>query len=337
MREYLRIIFQNETADPKDAKKLFEFYHLGDKKVEEITLNTILKVGNITPSSYSYLRYPNNKKFAVVLSHDVDLVRPSWRYYAYHLIKKPKIGFNLLIRQKNPYNTFEKIIELEKKFGTKSTFFFMAVDKDPTGIRYRIEDFKGTLRMILDEGFEVGLHGSYTAYNDLNQLKKEKSRLERVTGEKVQGYRNHYLRFKIPETWKLLEKAGFKYDSTIGYNDLVGFRGGVPYPFYGFDPASNETFKVLEIPLNVMDGTLFEYMRLSVDKAFELVKKLMDIVEEYHGILTLNWHNDKFDGIYWRHYEELYVKILKEAKKRDAWLTNGIELVEWWVNENLGD
>ena len=334
MREYLKI-FQNETADPKNAKGLFEFYHSGDKKVEEITLNTMLEVNDIAPESY--LRYPNNKKFAVVLSHDVDLVRPSWKYYAYHLLKKPKIGLDLLITRKNPYNTFEKIIELEKKFGAKSTFFFMAVDEDPTGVRYRIENLKGTLRMILDEGFEIGLHGSYTAYKNLNQLKKEKERLEKVIGENVLGYRNHYLRFKIPETWKLLEKAGFKYDSTIGYNDLAGFRGGVPYPFYGFDPNGDETFKVLEIPLNVMDGTLFEYMHLSVDKAFELVKKLMGIVEKYHGVLTLNWHNDKFDDIYWKCYEELYIKILKEAKKRNAWLTNGIEIAEWWVNENLGD
>jgi len=322
-------VLQKETKDPNGVKYLFRFYHDNDKKTKEITLNTIFEADNVNIQDFP--RYPHSKKFAVVLTHDVDLVKPSWKYYAYHMVRKPITGVKLLIKQKNPYDTFEKIIELEKKFGAKSTFFFMAVDEDPTGVRYRIENLKGTLRMILDEGFEIGLHGSYTAYNDLNQLKKEKNRLEKVTGEKVQGYRNHYLRFKIPETWKLLEKAGFKYDSTIGYNDLAGFRGGVPYPFYGFDPNGDETFKVLEIPLNVMDGTLFEYMHLSVDKGFELVKKLMDIVENYHRVLTLNWHNDKFDGIYWKYYEELYIKILKEAKKRNAWLTNEIEIAEWWV------
>lgn len=60
----------------------------------------------------------------------------------------------------------------------------------------------------------------------LKILKKKKRRLEEVLGKKVVGYRNHYLRFRVPDTWELLSKAGFKYDTTFGYSDCAGFRNG---------------------------------------------------------------------------------------------------------------
>jgi len=40
---------------------------------------------------------------------------------------------------------------------------------------------------------------------------------KKVLGKKAIGYRNHFLKFKVPDTWTLLEKAGFKYDTTFGY------------------------------------------------------------------------------------------------------------------------
>jgi hypothetical protein len=38
--------------------------------------------------------------------------------------------------------------------------------------------------------------------------------LESVLEKEVVGFRNHFLRFRIPDTWELLSKAGFKYDTT---------------------------------------------------------------------------------------------------------------------------
>lgn len=330
MKSYLNGILKEEIRHLGDAREIFKFYHANNQNIREITIKTIFEVKNIQPEVIP--KYPNEKKFAIVLTHDVDLAKPSWKYYSYHLMRKPVTGVKFLIKQQNPYDTFTKIVEIERRFGAKSTFFFLAVDKDPTGVGYNIENLRKTIKMLLDEGFEVALHGSYNAYKDFNQLNREKLRLEKVVGGPVTGYRNHYLRFKIPYTWKLLGKAGFIYDSTLGYNDLAGFRGGFPYPFMAFDPLSENRFKVLEIPLNVMDKTLLGYMKLSVKESFEFVKQLMDIVEKYHGVLTLNWHNDKFDGFYWKRYEDLYVKILKESKKRDAWIISCKELVRWWKN-----
>ena len=35
------------------------------------------------------------------------------------------------------------------------------------------------------------------------------ARIEKVLNRPIHGYRNHYLSFKVPDTWHLLEQAGF--------------------------------------------------------------------------------------------------------------------------------
>ena len=106
-------------------------------------------------------------------------------------------------------------------------------------------------------------------------IMEKKQRLEKVLGKKVIGYRNHYLRFKVPDTWELLSKAGFKYDTTFGYADCAGFRNGVCHPFRPYNINTGKQIDILEIPLIIMDRTLLrDYMRLDVKKAWELIKNL---------------------------------------------------------------
>ena len=113
-----------------------------------------------------------------------------------------------------------------EKYNAKSSFYFLAAERDVKRFRYNLESLGDAIGLIADRGWEVGLHGSYYAYDDLQEIKSEKDKLERLLGKKVTGCRNHYLRFKVPDTWELLAKAGFKYDTTFGYDDMVGFRNG---------------------------------------------------------------------------------------------------------------
>ena len=322
-------LLKDELGTPKDIR-IFHSYHKNNPLRRDIVLNTISKVKNIKPQVQIE---PPEGKFSVVLTHDVDIIKPSWKYYAYHIVKAPLTIIRKMLSKDSPYMTFEKILKIENEFGFKSTFFFMANEEDPFTKRYSVETLSDEIGFILDEGFEVGLHGSFYAFTNFDLIVKEKRRLEKVAKTKIVSYRNHYLRFHIPKTWLLLEKAGFKYDSTLGYNDLVGFRAGIPYPLYPLNPNDGRRIKVLEVPLNVMDGTLFEYMKLNPKDAYELILKLIDIVEKYNGVLVLLWHNDKFDGLYWKNYEKVYVQVLKYLKNKRAWVTSLEEFGRWWKSE----
>ena len=205
----------------------------------------------------------------------------------------------------------------------------MATDKDIRRFRYDIEDLENERGSIADNGWEVGLHGGYYAYDNLEEMKKEKERLENVLGKDVIGYRNHYLRFKVPDTWELLAKAGFKYDTTFGYGDIVGFRNGMCHPFKPFNLNSAKEIDILEIPLIIMDGALFGSVK-SFKEAWETTKRLIDTVEKYNGVITLLWHSNNFNCAFKDSWVKFYIKILEYCYEKNAWMTSGEEIYKWW-------
>lgn len=287
------------------------------------------------------IKYPENKNFAICLTHDVDEIYPPFSHTLlssfYHLrdLNFKKLREQLFWQRKgkkhSPYWNFQQIIDLEKRYNAKSSFYFLATDKDIKRFRYNIEDLKSELINIVDEGWGVGLHGGYFTFNDFEKIKKEKRRLEKSIGREVIGYRNHYLRFKTPDTWELLAKAGFKYDLTFGYNDMIGFRNGMCHPFKPFNLNSNKEIDILEIPLNIMDGALFGFVK-SFEQAWKMTKKLIDTVEKYHGVLTILWHSNNFNCKFKEHWVRLYEDILNYGRARNAWMTSGEEIWKWWVN-----
>jgi len=313
------------------------------------------KVSNFLVNNGLKIEYPDDKEFAICLTHDVDEAYPPlqhiflsslycMRYFDVNKIINPLIS---AINKKkfNPYLNFQKIIALEDQYNAKSSFYFMSTDRDIRRFRYNIEDLENELGFIIDCGWEVGLHGGFYAYDDLRELKKEKKRLEKALGKVVIGYRSHYLRFKVPDTWNLLYKAGFKYDTTLGYPDTMGFRNGMCHPFKPFDLNCNKQIDILEIPLHMMDGTLFQSTRLadeakylinpanSFDETWHIAKNLIDSVERCNGIVTLLWHSHVFNSPFRENWSRMYKKILDYCNKKNAWMTSGEEICNWWTTD----
>ncbi len=283
--------------------------------------------------------YPDGKKFAVCLTHDIDVIYPERIYQIVETTKALSKGklmdamktlFSRTNKNWNPYWNFREIMTLEAKYNAKSTFYFLALHPGEKDFNYKIEDLESELSFISDYGHEVGLHGGHESYKNLEDMIEKKHRLEKVLRKRVVGYRNHYLRFKVPDTWELLSKAGFKYDTTFGYPDCAGFRNGVCHPFKPFNLNTEEQIDILEIPLIIMDRTLLrDYMRLDIKKACELIKRLVDKVEQYNGVVTVLWHNNTLVGEEnLRHYE----KFLKYVSSKKAWIASGEEICNWWSN-----
>jgi len=275
-------------------------------------------------------QYPEGRKFAVCLTHDTDLLKPE----SFAWLRLPKVSRRLLSKVSKKFETawnYGRILEVEERYDAKSTFFFMALQRGDQDFNYSIDELQSEIGMISDRGWEIGLHGGHSAYVDLVQLSREKSRIEKVLGLNVVGYRNHYLKMKIPLTWRILRDAGFRYDSTLGYSETVGFRNGMAHPFKPFDLESGETVDILEIPLSVMDGTLYEYLGLDQPTAWTTSKEIIDQVENSRGVLTVLWHNTYMSGP----KLELYERILGYCKDKGAWMTSGREVWKWWSSHDF--
>lgn len=344
--EIWSIFTRKEEYDPifTDQFNRFPYYLSKYKDIFEPKVSRYLSENGFKP------KYPGKSKFAVCLTHDIDTVFPSAIDTLYFTLKllasgqkrdASKILFSKLNKKINPFYNFREIIELEKKYNAKSSFYFLVQDLVDQDYRYNIEDLKGELHYIKDCGWEVGLHGCHTSYNNLEDIKYRKKKLENILGKKVIGYRNHYLRLKVPDTWQFLSEAGFKYDTTLGYSNCAGFRNGMCHPFKPFNLKSDKEIDILEFPLNIMDGSIFSSfingnsMNLSLEDAWNLTKNLIDTTEQYRGVITILWHNTSMQG----NGLELYEKILKYCHNKNAWMASGEEIFEWYRHnkENMFD
>jgi peptidoglycan/xylan/chitin deacetylase (PgdA/CDA1 family) len=282
--------------------------------------------------------YPENKPFAVCLTHDVDVlyktkrlkISEAWGQLRNARFSKCISSIKETRSKKLPWWNFSDIMALENQYDAKSSFYFMVQDQYTEDYNYEIEDCEAVISELSDNGWEIGLHGGYFAYTDPVIMRKQKTQLEKVLNKNIVGYRNHYLQFKIPDTWEHLHSAGFQYDATFGYADCIGFRNGMCHPFKPYNLTTQSEIDILEIPLNIMDDTLNSYMKFDLATSWEMTKQLIDTVEQYHGVITLLWHNHILIG----EQRKFYEKILKYCAEKNAWMTTGKEITRW-VNQSL--
>ena len=135
----------------------------------------------------------------------------------------------------------------------------------------------------------------------------------------VKGIRQHYLLFDIMKTWYIQEKCGFVYDSTLGYNDAIGFRCGICHPYKPFGK------NIYELPLNIMDITLFNIKNYSPSKAFKRAISILEEVKRYNGVGVILWHQRNFGN---SEYVELYEKLLDWIQSNNGEIMTAIQAIK---------
>jgi peptidoglycan/xylan/chitin deacetylase (PgdA/CDA1 family) len=223
---------------------------------------------------------------------------------------------------------------LEAEDGLPSTFFVIP-RKNYAGkrlessapilraARYEAQELADTIRKLRIAGREVGLHG-IDAWLDGSAAREELDEVRRLTGVLEIGVRMHWLYYneKSPAT---LEKAGAAYDSTIGYNETVGYRAGTTQVY---KPLG--AIQLLELPLHVMDTALFylSYLGLSPGKATARLRQMADQGVQYGGCITINWHDRSLAPE--RLWGACYRELIQDLKMRGAWFATAGQAVSWF-------
>lgn len=268
-------------------------------------------------------------KFAVALTHDVD---NPWRWTragiraAAGRLKRGDVGQAGALaripihklRGTDPYWRFAEVLAEERAHGAiSSTFFVMARHEHRAdgasyeGLRPKV------VEAILEAGGEVGLHGSYLAAEDGEKLAAEAKEVERLAGT-IAGHRYHYLRVDPHRNLVPLAALGFRYDTTLGFPDALGFRAGIAQPFHPWDFEKEQSATIVEVPLAAMDATLAEarYQGLSAAAAKPQLIALLDWAAEHGGGFSILWHPDRFDAPTARGWDRLYFEVLDAVRER---------------------
>lgn len=224
----------------------------------------------------------------------------------------------LLHKEKDPFDTFDYILELNKKNPNSQLIFFVLLadyDQYDKPASYLNPHFRELLQHLGDYA-KMGIHPGYHTLERPRVTDQEIKRLESILHRPTVRSRFHFLRLKLPRSYRILQHAGITNDYTMGYADVVGFRAGisVPYPFY--DLERDHENELIIHPFSVMDTTLKKYLRLSPEEGLKEYKKIIDNVREVDGTYCCIIHNQNLNDLDgWAGWRKTYEQMVEYAGK----------------------
>lgn len=193
----------------------------------------------------------------------------------------------------DPYNKFDLLMDISEKNNLVSEFYFMIGGKSlyDNNFKFSSNRVKELIKQIQERGHRVGIHPSYNSYINPSIFEQEVREFIQTTDIYQLVGRQHYLRFKFPETLRLWNKY-CREDLSLGYAKQEGFRCGTCIEFSCFDIEKRKKLQLKERPLIFMESTFFNYKKkLTSEDIIASAKKLKHQVYKFNGEFIVLWHN----------------------------------------------
>lgn len=290
------------------------------------------------------------ENFGFLLSHDVDRVAYHHpRLMMYKVLQilglRPSTELNTkIIKQllsglryhlhagggKDPWWNFRWMVDLEKRLGIRSTFFFLQKEEGYKNAWFNIKStkIKHLISELKRDSFEVGVHGTFKSVSDPQSLQKQKTALAKVYGEAPKGIRQHYLLFLHPITFQIQEAAALVYDSSLSFHDHDGYRNGYCHPFHPYDFEKDGPMQIWEIPLVMMEVSALQYRQRSYDEITKSVSDYMQEAQKFGGLFSLLWHNCRLNDDEYSGISGFYEGLLRYIVKQKPMTLTGMGLIE---------
>jgi hypothetical protein len=278
-------------------------------------------------------RYPDLpapvRNFRHVLTVDVDngfrylgrpLLRQAGAFIRDLLRLRPSDAWErvevLLGRKRDPFDRYNELAALATTASLHRVIAFLlmrggaandhAVPHE-TRFHQRVHAIRGAV--------EIGLHPSYHSSELPSITASERDDLQSITGEMIQLSRQHFLRWRLPETLRGLAAAGFTEDHSLGFSDRVGFRAGTCTPFPYYDLERDEETGLMLWPFVCMDSALHDRMGVGADGALARIRPLIDEVRGVGGTFVSTWH-DRFlsDRGPWKDWWQVMQRTIEAAR-----------------------
>ena len=222
-----------------------------------------------------------------------------------------------LFGKKDPYDTFDDILSIKKKYKHPLTFFHLLTNYSlfDHNISVNKHEYQSQIKFLADYT-ETGLLTSYYALDNEETIEKEVKKLENIIHKPVEKVRAHFNRIKIPATYQTYNDLELKKDYSMGYNHKIGFRAGTSIPFKFYD-IENETETHLTLHPAVISDVMLKYQyHLKPKKALKIMLEEGKIIQQYKGHFYPVFHNFILsDTREWRKWHDLYTETIKHFAK----------------------
>lgn len=286
-----------------------------------------LKLKELFKARYPEMVFPE-KKYRFISTIDID---NAWAYLEKGFMRTAgafarsivQFDFEELIQRakvlagtlKDPYDTYELQLELQRKYKFKSIYFFLLGEYGVNDKNVPVDSrkFRSLIKSIADYA-ESGIHPSYGSNKNPGRLKKELNELSKILKREVTKSRQHFLVLKLPETYRKLIELDITDDYTMGYALQVGFRASICSPFFFYD-LDNEQITNLKVhPFAVMDATLKYYMKVEPEDAMSHILPLIQEVRNVNGDFVSLWHNESLsENKIWAGWRKVYEQLVEAA------------------------
>ena len=247
--------------------------------------------------------WPENKKFALVLTHDVDT--------------------------KGGQDKCAHLAEMEEELGFRSCFSFVP-KRYPVSSELR--------ERLTRNGFEVGVHGLYhdgKLYRSRQIFRERADQINRYIQEwGACGFRSPAMHHQLD--W--LHDLNIEYDSSTFDTDPFEPQPDGTETIFPFFVAGNSNQKgYVELPYTIpQDSTLFVFMN---ERTIDIWKRKLDWVARHGGMALFLTHPDymNFEGKeaglekYPANYYQEILQYIKSRYEGQYWHALPKEMARFWV------
>ncbi len=214
-------------------------------------------------------------------------------------------------RKKDPFDVYDDVTAFCEEFQIPLIYFFLlrtgtVHDRTVNPARGAFAD---VLKKLASSSASVGLHPSYYSVVKPALFEEEIHQLKKLIGKKVELSRQHYLRFDIRNTPKVLAGSGIQVDFTMGYAATPGFRAGTSHPFYYYDFHSEQSGELLMVPFCVMDGVYIVYKNRDPESAMNDLMNLAAEIRLSGGYFISVFHERSFSDHLYPGFGTLYKNL----------------------------
>ncbi len=217
-------------------------------------------------------------------------------------------------RKKDPFDTYDWLNTLHDQYKLQPYYFFLLAahnklyDKNISPARSEMNE----LVTRHANQYTVGIHPSWQSGDDEKTLKQEISTLKTITCNPVTVSRQHYIRMKLPRTYRLLIENGIAEDHSMGYGSINGFRASITSPYYWYDLEKEVKTNLLLRPFCYMEANSYFEQHYTAEQAAKELQQYHDIVKVVNGQLITIFHNHFItEQPQWLAWRKMYAAFLQ--------------------------
>lgn len=240
------------------------------------------------------------KKFSVQTTLDIDepwknRYKPLW-IQSGGIIKSLlnrdfsglKEKYQSLILKQDPFDILDKI-----QLPSNTCLFFLLDRHDVRDGRHTWKNaaYRELILRCRDAGYTLGIHPSFTSSETPGRIQFEKEKLEEITQQKILYSRQHFLRYKNPETFAELEEAGIQHEYSLCPVHFCGYLRGMARAFPWYNIQKEKISRLNLHPVMLMDRALQKYQGYTSSDASRIIIEQAEISRAAGGTFVILWHN----------------------------------------------